>query len=72
MFLAEAAIRAAGSYAIPVIHGDTLVVLKPKSISFRSLGHAAFCKLNDEVDAVILAETGMEAGQVLRETEKAA
>ena len=72
MLLAEAAIRAAGSYAVPVLHGDTLVVFKPKSISFAKLSHAAFCALNDAVDEVIRAETGLDPEQVLKEHERAA
>lgn len=72
LLLAEAAIRAAGSYAVPHLHGDTLVVFKPKSIAFAKLGHQAFCKLNDEIDAVIFNETGLEAEQLLKEHEAAA
>jgi hypothetical protein len=72
VFLAEAAIRAAGSFAMPVLHGDTLVIFKPKSIAFAKLSHAEFCRLNDEVDDVIFAETGMRGEQLLKETERAA
>lgn len=72
MLLAEAAIRAAGSYAVPVLHGDTLVVFKPKSIAFGKLSHAAFCALNNAVDEVIRAETGLDPDQVLKEHERAA
>lgn len=72
MLLAEAAIRAAGSYAVPILHGDTLVVFKPKSIAFGKLSHAAFCALNNAVDEVIRAETGLDPDQVLKEHERAA
>jgi hypothetical protein len=72
MMIAEASIKAAGAYAVPVMHGDTLVIFRPKSIAFGKLGHKEFCRLNDEVDAVIEAETGMKAADLLRETEKAA
>jgi hypothetical protein len=72
VFLAEAAIRAAGSFALPVVHGDTLVVFKPKSIAFSKLGHKEFCQLVDEVDAVIFAETGMHGEELLKQTEAAA
>lgn len=72
VILAEAAIRAAGSYALPVLHGDTLVIFRPKSIAFSKLGHSDFCKLSDEVSEVIRAETGLNPEQVLRETERAA
>ena len=57
---------------MPKLHGDTLVIFRPKSISFNKLGHKEFCRLNDEVDAVIEAEIGIKAERLLRETEKAA
>lgn len=72
MLLAEAAIRAAGSYAVPVIHGDVLVVFRPKSIAFDKLGHKAACQLFDEVAAVIEAEIGVPAEKLLKETVNAA
>jgi hypothetical protein len=67
MLLAEAAIRGAGSYAWPVIHGDTLVIFRPKSVSFAKMAHADFCKLSDDVAAVIEAETGIKVDDLLRE-----
>lgn len=72
VFLAEAAIRAAGGYAMPVLHGDTLAVFKPKSIAFGKMKHSDFCKLVDGVSDVIFAETGMRGEQLLLETERAA
>ena len=72
MLLAEASIRAAGSYAVPVIHGDVLVVWRPKSIAFDKLEHKAACALFDEVAAVIEAETGVPADRLLKEHEGAA
>lgn len=70
--LAEAAIRAAGAYAIPVVHGTDLVIWKPKSIAFNKLSHLAFCALNDAVSEVISAETGLDVEQLLAEKERAA
>lgn len=70
--IVEAAMRAAGSYAVPVMHGTDLVVFVPRSIAFHRLGHLAACALFDEVAAVIEAETGMKAEQLLHETERAA
>lgn len=67
MLLAEAAIRGAGSYAMPVMHGDVLVIFRPKSIAFDKMAHADFCKLSDDVSAVIEAETGLSTEQLLRE-----
>jgi hypothetical protein len=72
MFLVEAAIRAAGSYAMPIIHGDTLAIFRPKSIAFSRLGHKDFCKLIDEVDAVVAAETGLTFKTLLQEARNAA
>jgi hypothetical protein len=72
MLLAEASIRAAGSYAVPTIHGDTLVIHRPRSIAFGKLGHKAACVLFDEVASVIRAETGLDPDALLRETEAAA
>ena len=68
----EAAIRASGSYAVPVMHGGDLVVFVPKSISFGKLSHLAACALFDGVAAVIEAEIGIPADRLLQETEKAA
>ena len=70
MMLAEAAIRGCGSMAFPVLHGDMLVVFRPKSVSFAKMAHADFCALSDAVEAVIRNETGLYAEQIL--TERAA
>lgn len=67
MFLAEAAIRGSGSHALPIIHGDTMVVFVPKSIAFSKLGHRDFCKLNDEVDQVIRDESGLDPEKCMAE-----
>lgn len=72
MLLAEAAIRAAGSYAVPVIHGETLVVFRPKSIAFDKLSHIDACRLFDDVAAFIEDAIGVPADQLLKETERAA
>lgn len=70
--IAEAAIRAAGSYAVPVVHGSDLIVFVPKSIAFSRIGPAEAGRLFDEVAAVAEAETGLKADDVLKETEAAA
>lgn len=67
MFIAEAAIRAAGSYAMPRMQGTSLVVFVPKSIAFHKLAHKDFCKLNNDIDEVIVAETGLDPEQCLTE-----
>lgn len=65
VLLAEAAIRAAGAYAVAAIHGDNLVIWKPKSIAFGKLSHTDFCALNNAVGEIIEAETGLTAGELL-------
>lgn len=69
VMLAEAAIRAAGSYAVPVIHGSELVIWKPKSIAFDKLGHAAFCELNTTVDEILKTEIGLSGDELLNERQ---
>lgn len=66
MLLAEAAIRGAGSFAWPVIHGDTLVIFRPKSISFAKMAHKDFCALSDAVSDVIERETGIAVDDLLK------
>ena len=70
--LVEAAIRAAGSYAIPVMHGGDLVVFVPKSIAFGKLSHLAACALFNDVADVVKAETGLDPEKLLIEHGKAA
>jgi hypothetical protein len=72
VILAEAAIKAAGSYAVPVAIGSELVIFKPKSIAFSNLGHRAFCELNSAVDEILQAEIGLSGDQFLAEHEAAA
>lgn len=72
VMLAEASIRAAGSYAVPVIHGAELVIWKPKSIAFNNLGHRAFCELNSAIDELLNSEIGLSGDQLLEETAAAA
>lgn len=52
--------------------GNELHVCVPQSIAFDKMEHAAFCKLNDDVDEVIRVETGLDPEKLLRETEAAA
>lgn len=67
MLLAEAAIRGAGSFAWPVVHGNTLVIFRPKSVSFQKMAHSDFCRLSDDVAEVLEAETGITVEDLLRE-----
>lgn len=52
--------------------GNTVASYEAKSINFHTLGQAAFNKLNDEVEAVYAAETGLDPEQVLKNHEGAA
>lgn len=70
--IVQAALDAAEPYSEARVIGQNLIIFSPKSIDYGSLGHKAFCELNDAVDAVIRAETNLDPDQVLRETEKAA
>lgn len=70
--LAEAAIRAAGSYAVPVLFDDQLVVFRPRSIAFEKLSHKDACKLFDDVADLIEQTIGVTADKLLKESEKVA
>ncbi len=72
MLLAEAAIRAAGSYALPAINGDVLVIFRPKSVALHKMPSRDFCKLFDDVREVFRRETGLDPDQVAAEAERAA
>ena len=54
------------------LDGNLLIEKRTKSIDYDTLDSSAFSKLKDAVCDVILAETGMDAEQLLRETERAA
>lgn len=47
--------------------GNTLHVCVPQSISYQHVDHQAFQKINDDVDEIIRAETGLDPEQILRE-----
>lgn len=71
MMLAEAAIRGAGSYAVAVIHRDTLVIFRPRSISFTAMPHLEFNRLAQAVEDLIRDIIGVEPEQLLKERERA-
>ena len=58
--MAQAAMKAAGTHARARVVGTELVIFKPKSIAFSKLSQHEFSKISSEVEAVILAETGIE------------
>lgn len=61
-----------GKHAWAWSKGTDLFVCVPESIAFDKIGHNAFCVLNDDVDAVIRAETGLDPDKLLKEAEAAA
>ena len=67
MIVAEAAMRAAGSNAVPDIQSGQLVIYKPRSIAFGKLSHADAVGLFAEVEDVIRAETGLDPAQLMLE-----
>lgn len=64
----EMAIKAAGAFAFVRAdsNGGRVRVYRAKSIAFDKLGQADFNRLNDEVEAVYLAETQIKADDVLK------
>ena len=70
----EAAVRASGGYAFirPHPSGGMVRVFNAKSIAFEKVGQAEFNTLNDAVEEIYRAETGLDPDQVLKESEKAA
>ena len=70
--IVSAAIHGAGSDSEADIRGDELVIFRPKSIPFHKLPHSEACRIMDEVESFLEAETGLKSDQVLRESEHAA
>lgn len=72
--MVEAAVKAAGAFAFirPHPEGGLVRVFKAKSIAFDKLWQADFNRLNDEVEAVYKAETGLDPDEVLKRTRDAA
>jgi hypothetical protein len=71
-FIAMQAIKASGGYAVPVIRGDNLRIVKPKSVAFDKMKHEEFCKVSDRVCAYIETVLHVSADDLIRETEAAA
>jgi hypothetical protein len=64
----EMAIKAAGAFAFvrPDSAGGRVRVYRAKSIAFDKLDQSTFNRLNDEVEAVYFAETGIKADNLLK------
>lgn len=56
-----------GKYSWAKAKGNELQVCVPMSIKFESVGHQEFQAINDAVDEIIRAETGLDPEQLLRE-----
>lgn len=72
MTTVEATIKAARTHAFPRVHGHGIAVFTAKSIAWNAISQKAFNEVRDLVTEVITTETGMDADQLLRETEAAA
>lgn len=70
--IATSAMRAAKANAVAVAHKGRLLVFVPRSIAFHKMGPQEFGKLCDDVAAVITESVGMDADDLLRQTERAA
>lgn len=70
----EVALKAAGAFPFVRPHpdGGLVRIFRAKSIAFDKLGQAEFNKLNDEVESVYKAETGLDPDEILKQTEHAA
>lgn len=70
--IAMAAMRAADGYAVPIVRGDCLRIVKPRSVAWDKMRHEDFCKLSDAVCDLIERKLGVAADDLIRETEAAA
>lgn len=70
----EGAIKWAGSYAFvrPDLNGGRVRVFRAKSIAFHKMAPEEFNALNEAVEGVYRAETGLDPDQLLKEHERAA
>lgn len=66
----RAAMKATGDYAWTVRRGSSLYVLASRSIAFDKISHSEFCTLNNLVQEVIEAETGIKVEDLMRETRE--
>lgn len=62
-----AAMKATGGYAWVGVTNSGAAVLASKSIAIEELPHHEFCELNNAVEDIIRAETGIEPEALLRE-----
>lgn len=72
LMLAEAAIKAAGNFAVVNIHNGNLVIWKPKSIAFHKLTHQAACRLFEDVSIEIEKVIGVSGDELLEQSKEVA
>lgn len=70
--LLQAAFHAAGAHSFVKGSAGSVHIFTPSSISFDKLSHKAACKLFDEIGAVVEAEIGIAADELLKQMESAA
>jgi len=68
----EAAFRAADTYAFVRPYGEGVAVYSPKSVSWDKLDQKKFGPIRDGVTAVIEDVIGVNADELLKQTERAA
>jgi hypothetical protein len=69
---AEAAIKAASTFAWPVAKGHQIDVYSPRSIAWDKLSQKDFAPIRQRIEDVIAAEIGIDAETLLREHQRAA
>lgn len=69
-FIAVAAMQAAGSYAVPLVRGADLVIVRPYSL--KEIGHKSFNELYDKVDREIIAIIGVSIQELHEGARRAA
>jgi hypothetical protein len=68
----EGVMRASKGRGFIKVYGDRIIVYSPKSISWDKLDQKAFNEIRERVTGVIESELGVDAEQLLKETENAA
>lgn len=68
----ETAYRDADAFAVVEVENGDVLTWVPKSIAYKNLTHLKFCDLNNEVDAVIERELGVNGERLLDEHRRAA
>lgn len=62
------AMRTMGQYAWHAVKNGKLLIVVPDSIAFDKMKHQEFCRLNDEVAALIERIIGVPVDELMKET----